>query len=49
MVDEDRTLKYGQFGYGKYVYSKEQLAEMKNFFENEINEIFRNKEIKYII
>ena len=49
MKDEDRTFKYGQFGYGKYVYGKEQLAEMKDFFEKEINEIFRNKEIKYII
>ena len=49
MIDDDRTFKYGQFGYGKFVYSKEQLAEMKDFFEKEINEVFRNKEIKYII
>lgn len=49
MIDEDRTFKYGQFGYGKYVYGKEQIAEMKGFFEMEINNIFRNKEIKYII
>lgn len=49
MIDENRTFKYGQFGYGKYVYEKEQLAEMKDYFEKEINEIFTNKEIKYII
>lgn len=49
MNDEDRTFKYGQFGYGKYVYTKEQLAEMKEFFNNEIDNIFTNKIIKYII
>lgn len=49
MVDEERKYKYGQFGYGKYVYTKEQLAEMKEFFTTEINSIFNNAVIKYII
>lgn len=49
MKDEDRSFKYGQFGYGKFVYSKAELAEMTDFFENEINTLFENKEIKYII
>lgn len=49
MIDEDRTYKYGQFGYGKFVYTKEQLGEMKEFFEREIREIFRDGVIKYII
>lgn len=49
MNDEDRTFKYGQFGYGKYVYTKEQLAEIKEFFNSEIDNIFTNKIIKYII
>lgn len=49
MNDEERTYKYGQFGYGKFVYTKEQLAEIKEFFTNEINSIFKNKIIKYII
>lgn len=49
MIDEDRKYKYGQFGYGKYVYTKEQLAEMKEFFTENINKIFVNKVIKYII
>lgn len=49
MNDEDRTYKYGQFGYGKYVYRKEEIAEIKEFFEKEINDIFIFKEIKYII
>jgi spore photoproduct lyase len=49
MEDEERSYKYGQFGYGKFVYPKEMLADMAEFFKNEINDIFDYKEIKYII
>lgn len=49
MTDEDRKYKYGQFGYGKFVYNKEDLAEMKEFFLSEISNIFPESEIKYII
>ncbi len=49
MENEDRKFKYGQFGYGKYVYDKEQLDDMKEFFHKEINGVFKNSLIKYII
>jgi spore photoproduct lyase len=49
MIDEERVYKYGQFGYGKYVYSKEQIKAIKEFFSLEIESLFVNKEIKYII
>jgi len=49
MNDEERKFKYGQFGYGKYVYPKESMDEIKEFFRKEIDELFRNKEVKYII
>ena len=49
MNDEHRKFKYGQFGYGKYVYRKESLDEIKQFFIKEIEELFKNKEVKYII
>lgn len=49
MNDEERKFKYGQFGYGKYVYPKESLDEIKAFFMKEIEELFNNKEVKYII
>lgn len=49
MVDEDRTFKYGQFGYGKYVYTKEELQDMREFFEGQIREIFKDGVIKYVI
>jgi len=49
MNDEERQFKYGQFGYGKYLYPKESIYEIKQFFKNEIEELFSNKDIKYII
>jgi spore photoproduct lyase len=49
MNDEERKFKYGQFGYGKYVYTKEQLSEMKEFFQTQIKEVFPDSIIKYII
>lgn len=49
MREEERKFKYGQFGYGKYLYPPESLNEIKLFFQKEINEIFEHKEIKYII
>jgi spore photoproduct lyase len=51
MKEEDRTYKHGQFGYGKYVYPKEQLADISQFFQREIADIFNEREIeiKYII
>lgn len=49
MNEEDRRFKYGQFGYGKYVYNKEDLSEMEDFFRGRIGEIFPNSNIDYII
>ena len=44
-----RQYKYGQFGYGKYVYPKETLNEVKAFFEREIQQLFEYALIQYII
>lgn len=49
MNDDNRKFKYGQFGYGKYVYSKEELDDIKDFFKKEIKEIFPDSFIKYVI
>jgi spore photoproduct lyase len=49
MDEEQRKFKYGQFGYGKYVYEKEQLADMGDFFKNRLVEIFPKSAIDYII
>lgn len=49
MEEEMRKFKYGQFGYGKYIYTKEELDEMKQFFKHEIGSYFSESSIKYII
>jgi spore photoproduct lyase len=49
MNEEERKFKYGQFGYGKYVYPKESIDEIKEFFTMEIEELFKNKKVLYII
>lgn len=49
MMDEERRYQYGQFGYGKFVYTKEQLEEIKEFFYKVIADNFKNAQIKYII
>lgn len=49
MNDEERKFKYGQFGYGKYIYETEVVNEIKEFFTKEIEELFDNKKLLYII
>ena len=49
MTDEERKFKYGQFGYGKYIYQKESIDEIKEFFTKEIEELYKNKKVLYII
>lgn len=49
MEEEDRKFKFGQFGYGKYVYTKEALMDMHEFFKEEINGLFKNPKIDYMI
>ena len=47
--NNDRRYKYGQFGYGKYVYTKEKLEQMKAFFKREIARLFPQAVIDYLI
>ena len=49
MDESERTYKYGQFGYGKYVYPKETIAEIKELFEFGLSHLPFPYEIKYII
>ena len=49
MEEEIRKFKYGQFGYGKYVYTKDKLDDMREFFKNKIGNYFNESNIKYII
>ncbi len=49
MDEKERQYKYGQFGYGKWVYPKETMAEIKDFFQNQIAQAFPKSQIKYIV
>lgn len=49
MNDEERRYKYGQFGYGKYVYPKEIYDETKTFFQDKIKQYFPNATIEYLV
>ena len=48
MNDEERKFKYGQFEYGKYVYEKQSISEIKELFIKEMEELFKNKKVLYI-
>ena len=49
MDEEQRKYKYGQFGYGKYVYHKEQLEDMDVFFRERLTKVFPHAVIHYVI
>lgn len=49
MDEEERKYKHGQFGYGKFLYDKDKLKEMKDFFKERLEKAFGEGCIKYII
>ncbi|MPM23717.1 Spore photoproduct lyase [bioreactor metagenome] len=49
MEEELRKFKFGQFGYGKYIYKDEELNYYKNFFKEHISNLFGAESINYII
>ncbi len=49
MDEGERKYKYGQFGYGKYVYLPETMAEIKNFLQEKIKGIFPEAYLEYFV
>ncbi len=49
MEEESRKFKYGQFGYGKYIYKPEDIDRIKSFFSKYLSNMAFQTEIKYII
>ncbi len=47
--EKDRKFKFGQFGYGKYVYPKDKMAELKTFFIEKTRETFPDADILYFV
>jgi spore photoproduct lyase len=46
---EKRRFKWGQFGYGKYLYPKEVASEIEGFFREQIEQQFPNAKIDYFV
>jgi len=49
MKEEERRVKYGQFGYIKYLYPKDIYQEMENFFSQEIARLFPQGKVEYFV
>lgn len=49
MDEEDRQWKWGQFGYGKYVYRAEDMREIDRILKTAIARHFPNSEVKYLV
>ncbi len=49
MEENERKFKYGQFGYGKYVYPPDAMEEIHTYFTEKLREAFPDCSIDYII
>lgn len=49
MDEQERKFKYGQFGYGKYLYKPEQMAFIRDYFSRSAEDFFPESKIDYII
>lgn len=49
MEEEKRQFKFGQFGYGKYLYTGEQMKKVKEFFQNAVQSKFPDSKLLYIV
>ncbi|HHW08190.1 MAG TPA: spore photoproduct lyase [Clostridia bacterium] len=49
LEEENRKFKFGQFGYGKYVYPPAVMEEIKSFFHREIEHHFPRAKIAYLV
>lgn len=47
--EEKRSFKWGQFGYGKYLYPKDLLEKIESFFREGIRERFPEAAIEYFV
>ncbi|NLC45734.1 MAG: spore photoproduct lyase [Firmicutes bacterium] len=49
MDEEKRQFKFGQFGYGKYLYPKAQRKELEDFFREKIRAYFPQSDVLYFV
>ena len=49
MSEEERRIRYGQFGYIKYIYPEDTYKALKEFFFSEIENLFPSANISYFV
>jgi spore photoproduct lyase len=49
MGEENRRFKYGQFGYGKYVYPKETMETIGSLFRDGLADTFPGARVEYLV
>jgi spore photoproduct lyase len=49
MDETERKFKYGQFGYGKYIYHRETMEEIKSFMQGKLSLHFPQSKIEYLV
>ena len=49
MEEGDRKFKFGQFGYGKYIYDKAEMTDLKGFMQQNIERHFPRAAIDYFV
>ena len=49
LAESERRFKYGQFGYGKYVYPTDVMTELTDFFRERIAAHFPGSTVLYVI
>lgn len=47
--EKERVFKFGQFGYGKYIYPPDKMKKLKGFFEEKIRECFPDARVLYFV
>jgi spore photoproduct lyase len=47
--EEERRYKFGQFGYGKYIYSDETMRAVREFMEAQAAEFFPAAKVEYFV
>lgn len=49
LSEEERKYKYGQFGYGKYVFPAEEMKKAKIFFEESLAQVLPEAKLLYFV
>ncbi len=49
LAEEERRFKFGQFGYGKYLYQPADMKEAEEFFKDRLAEIFPAGKMLYFV